>query len=267
MKIEQLVRPKSLEQAHEILKQSPRNVVLGGCGFLRLGNRKIETALDLSCLGLNQIVLCDDQIEIGAYVTYGQIERSELMKSLAQGILPKAVGSILGVQFRNMVTVGGSVFPKYGFSDFLTPLSVLNAEVELFPSGRMSITEFLSFRGKNEILVKLYLPNNPKLKAEYIALRNSTADFPLVNLAISQNGSLWKVAVGSRPGPAKLAEHCGHFLSEKDLTKDRIVEAGDILIREMDFESNRSASATYRQQVVKHLFIRALACWEERNEC
>ncbi len=46
--------PSSLEEACQLLSSDPKNhVALGGCCWLRLGNRRIRKAVDLSRLGLD----------------------------------------------------------------------------------------------------------------------------------------------------------------------------------------------------------------------
>ena len=40
--------PASLDEASDILRNSPGSVILGGCGYLRLGDRKIGTGIDLA---------------------------------------------------------------------------------------------------------------------------------------------------------------------------------------------------------------------------
>jgi CO/xanthine dehydrogenase FAD-binding subunit len=52
--IERFVRVKSLAEAYE-LNQERMNTVLGGFMWLKMGNRKIENAIDLSGLSLDTI--------------------------------------------------------------------------------------------------------------------------------------------------------------------------------------------------------------------
>ena len=52
--IRNYVVAESLEQAYE-LNQKKNNVVLGGIGWLKMGGRNIQTAIDLSTLGLDKI--------------------------------------------------------------------------------------------------------------------------------------------------------------------------------------------------------------------
>ncbi|HBH0619843.1 TPA: FAD-binding protein, partial [Clostridioides difficile] len=39
--------PQSLEEAYKILISKKNNVILGGCGFIKLSNKNIGTAIDL----------------------------------------------------------------------------------------------------------------------------------------------------------------------------------------------------------------------------
>lgn len=52
--------------------------------------------------------------------TLRDIEMHEGLNKEFQNLFKEAVRHIVGVQFRNCATVGGSIFPKLGFSDVLT---------------------------------------------------------------------------------------------------------------------------------------------------
>lgn len=47
--------------------------------------------------------------------------------------MKESLRHIVGVQFRNLATVGGSLWGRFGFSDVLTLLLALDAQVELPP--------------------------------------------------------------------------------------------------------------------------------------
>lgn len=65
-------------------------------------------------------------------VTLRELETNKLLNELTYGAFSESVKHIVGVQFRNLATVGGSVFGRYGFSDIITLLVALNAEVQLY---------------------------------------------------------------------------------------------------------------------------------------
>jgi len=111
--IDNLVKPDTLEEAYKILTTKRNNTILGGCAYLRLGSKRIGTAIDLSKLDLNYIKEQDEYIELGCMTTFREVEVSPLLKECFNGMLPKAVSNVIGVQFRNIVTVGASVYARY----------------------------------------------------------------------------------------------------------------------------------------------------------
>ena len=59
-----------------------------------------------------------------------------------QGAVKEATRHIVGTQFRNLATIGGSVSGRFGFSDIWTLLLALDADVELYKGGRISLFDF-----------------------------------------------------------------------------------------------------------------------------
>ena len=53
-------------------------------------------------------------------VTLGQLEGHDGLAAFTQGAMKEAVRHIVGTQFRNMATVGGSISGRFGFSDIWT---------------------------------------------------------------------------------------------------------------------------------------------------
>ncbi len=74
-----------------------------------------KKAIDLSGLGLDQIEENDEEFSIGAMVTLRQIELHEGLNTWSQGAVKESVTHIVGVQFRNLATVGGSILESSVF--------------------------------------------------------------------------------------------------------------------------------------------------------
>lgn len=253
----ELVQPQSLEEAYEILMKRKNNVVIGGSAFLRMGTKRIGTGIDLSNLNLNLIEETSDYIEIGAMTTLRDLEVSPILNKYFDRILPNAVRDIIGVQFRNVVTVGGSVFSKYGFSDLIVGLLALETEVELYNGGRMPLEEFLNRKYEKDILVKLYIKKN-NANAIYECMRNSRSDYPILNLAVSKDDNNFKICVGARPQRATVAAKASEFLSNNPINEENIIKASEIACEELVFGSNMRASKEYRKAVCKSLVKNAL---------
>jgi len=101
LQIENFLYASDLAEAYDTLQTVPGSVILGGCGYLRLGARKIGTAIDLSRLGLGYVAEVDNTVEIGAMTSLHTIETHPLTSSLWSGVLNSAVRNIVGVQLRN----------------------------------------------------------------------------------------------------------------------------------------------------------------------
>jgi len=127
--IQNYVRAKSLEEAYE-LNQKKGNCILGGMLWTKMQNRMIQTAIDLCDLGLNEIEETEEEFFIGAMVSLRQLETDAGLNAYTQGAVRDAVKDIVGVQFRNLATVGGSIWGRFGFSDVLTVFLAMDTEVE-----------------------------------------------------------------------------------------------------------------------------------------
>ena len=255
--INELLQPSSLEEASAMLTANPETVVLGGCGFLKMGSRRIAKAMDLSRCGLNGIRETETQIELDAMTTLYDIETNPPLNQFFDAILPKAVGNILGVQFRRCATIGASVYSKYGFSDILPALLVLDTEVELMRAGRMQLAEFMDKPVVRDILLRVVI-HKDKRHAAYHNLRNASADFPLVNAAVSRHQGQWMIVGGARPGKAMLAAKASQYASEQSIEQMNAVEIAAKAAEELTFGSNNKASAEYRRSMFAVLAERAL---------
>ena len=130
LKIKQYVKAESLEQAYE-LNQIKTNRIVGGMLWLKMSTAQIQTAIDLSGLGLDQIEETEDAWKFGCIVSLRDLELHEGFNELSCNMIRESVRSIVGVQFRNLATIGGSIFGRFGFSDVLTCFLALETEVEL----------------------------------------------------------------------------------------------------------------------------------------
>ena len=76
LKIKEYVKAESLEQAYE-LNQKRTNCILGGMLWLKMSNRNVQKAIDLSGLGLNQIEETEEEFRIGCMTTLRELECPE----------------------------------------------------------------------------------------------------------------------------------------------------------------------------------------------
>lgn len=254
--IDTYLRPQSLDEAWEAA-QKKNSAVLGGMLWLRLGDRRIGTAIDLSDLGLDRVEDTGDSWQIGAYTTLRTLETHPGLADTYHGVLAKTVSPIVGVQFRNLATVGGSVFGRFGFSDVLTTLMALHATVTLYKAGTMPLVDFAQMEmGKTkDILTHVTIPKGVRAAACY-AQRNTATDFPVLNTCVARHEDTLTVVVGARPLRA-----CPYTFplptdpaAEQCLAQNIAAEVAEQCV----FADNRRASAAYRQHLCQVLVRRAV---------
>lgn len=258
--IQNYVRAGSLEEAYALC-QKKNNVVLGGMLWLKMQRNRVDTAIDLSGLGLDQIEETDSEYRLGAMVTLRQLELHTGLDRLTQGAMAESVRHIVGVQFRNLATVGGSVFGRFGFSDVLTLLLALDARVVLQGAGELSLEEFCARPPFRDILVRVIVPKGAE-GTVYLSQRNSATDFPVLTCAIARREGAFRFAIGARPGRARV------YLDEKGLlsgriTRDSALAMGEDLSRRVPMGDNLRAGAEYRTKICQALVRRGLLKLEE----
>ena len=171
------VQAQSLEEAWQLnQKRSAR--ILGGMLWTRMESRPVSTAIDLCRLGLDTIEETDAAFTLGAMVTLRQIELHPGLAAYTGGAAAAAVRDIVGVQFRNMATIGGSVWGRFGFSDLLTWLLASGAAVELYKGGVVPLEAFAAMPYDRDVLVRVILPKRPGAAFAYQAVRIGRTDLP-----------------------------------------------------------------------------------------
>ena len=169
----QYVRAESLEEAYD-LYQKKNNFILAGMLWQKMRNRTMGTAIDLCALGLDQVDETETEFRIGAYVSLRELETNERLNVYTEGAFRESVRHIVGVQFRNVATVGGSLWGRFGFSDVMTIFHALGAKVELHHAGIMDLDEFVRLpRKTRDILVAVIVPKTVE-KVVYLSQRNQS---------------------------------------------------------------------------------------------
>ena len=246
--IQKYVRAQSLEEAWQ-LNQAKRNRIIGGMLWLRLGRGGVGTAIDLSGLGLDKIEETEEEYSIGAMATLRQLEQHEGLNAYCNGAVRNAVKDIVGVQFRNMATVGGSIWGRFGFSDVLTVFLAMDCYVELYKGGIVSLEDFANMKKDNDILVRLIVKKAPG-KMIYTAMRNQRTDFPVITCALSNMGGEYRAVIGARPAKALVIRDENHLVPDGKAFAAYVAD-------KTPTGSNIRGSAAYRTHLIRVLVERA----------
>lgn len=256
MTIKEYVRAKSLEEAWQ-LNQNKNNRILGGMLWMRLENGMINTAIDLSELRLDVVEEKDEEFSIGAMVSLRDLETHEGLNKYTDRAIQNAVKDIVGVQFRNMATVGGSIWGRFGFSDVLTVFMALDTYVELYKGGIVSLEEFVKMKKDNDILVRLIVKKSNG-KVVYKAMRNQSTDFPVLTCAVSDMSGVYKAVIGARPAKA-ISSYDDENRFTKGITKEAIKLFAEDVAGKVETQGNVRGSKEYRTHLIKVLVERGLA--------
>ena len=259
LKIKKYVKAESLEQAYE-LNQKKTNRIVGGMLWLKMSTAQIQTAIDLSGLGLDQIEETEDAWKIGCMVSLRDLELHEGLNELSCNMIRESVRSIVGVQFRNLATVGGSIFGRFGFSDVLTCFLALDTWVELYKGGCISLAEFARQKPDRDILVRLIVKKHED-KSVYLSHRNSKTDFPVLTCGISLRDGQVYTAVGARPSRAVCL-----CVSEADWKKKGSEALAGELAAQFPTEGNMRAGKEFRSHLAEVLIGRGLKQIEKMQE-
>ncbi|HIX62870.1 MAG TPA: FAD binding domain-containing protein [Candidatus Mediterraneibacter colneyensis] len=253
------VKPKTLEDAYD-LNQVRGSRVMGGMMWMRLGNARVKTVIDLSDLGLDHIEDEGNVIKIGAMCTLRQVEECEALRELYGDGIAESIRHIVGVQFRNQATIGGSIYGRFGFSDVLTAFLALDTFVELYDGGIVRLSEFVNRKPDKDILLSVIVRKS-KRKFRYESIRQTKTDFPVIACSVVtgmvHGRETWYFSVGARPMKAALVEK--HWEIPADATVEQIAEYAKEAASEFTYGSNMRGSAEYRQHLAEVLLKREIS--------
>ena len=243
MKAKSFQRVSSLEEAYNLVKASPRNKIVAGGLWLKKGNAEVDTLIDLSLLGLDKIEDKKDFIEVGAIVSQRQFEQSKLIPEMAR----EAVKSIMGPGFRNIATIGGSVYGKFGFSDVVTGLLGYKVDLVFYPENIMSLSEYVEKPGFFDGILTHIRIYKEDLKAFFKKVGITALDYPILNVSVTK-GKEYRVVVGSRPLVASRCKKTEEYLNEGGHDFEK---AAQIAVEELKFGDSIATKSEYR----KHLAL------------
>lgn len=255
MKVNKYYRASSLEDAYQKLQESPKNAILAGGLWMKKMGQSYDTLIDLSKLKLDKISETKDEVVVGSMVTQRDFEDSKIVSFLFAGAPAFAVREVMGVNFRNLVTIGGSIMGRYPFSDVITGLLPYDVTLEFYPAQKMSLEEYLNYKGKlNAMLVAVHIKKGEG-KGFFKKVKTTALDFPIVNIAVARVNKEYRVVVGARPMVAARSYKAMEYLNNggKDFAK-----ASELAVEELSFMDNKDASKEYRVDLAKVYVRRGL---------
>lgn len=274
-----VLKPACLDELFALLEQYPDAMPLaGGTDLLVRLRRQTPTderpLLSLADVkDLQRICAVGTNLAIGAAATFSSIIADPLIQEHAP-LLATAVKTIGGPAVRNMATIGGNICTASPAGDSLTPLYLLEAEIEIASQrGRrlLPIAEFITGPGQTslahgEIVTRILLPIAspfPFQQFEKVGRRRSMA-IAVTSFAgvarLSGDGIIEEArfAWGSvAPTVFRLRSLEAEFVGTRP-DADMIAHASDVVRQSVSPISDIRATADYRRMVADNLLTRFL---------
>lgn len=195
------IRPTSLAQAVELLKESPEAKPLSG-GMTLIPTLKQRLAapshlLDLSKLPELQGIRLDGKVlRIGAATPHAVVASSPVVAE-AIPALAHLAGLIADPQVRNRGTIGGSVANNDPAADYPSAVLGLNATVitteRRIPASEFFVGMFETALAPDELITEIEFPVPDR--AAYAKCRHGASGYAVVGVFIAQTGAEFRVAV------------------------------------------------------------------------
>lgn len=275
----EVFRPKTVQEAIELLAQHPEDakVLAGGTDIMNKMKRRTLVPKYLVSLnnidGLDSITYENDELHIGARVTYSKIVANEIIQE-KYPIIAQAAALTASAPVRSAGTLMGNICNAVPSADSAPPLLVLGGKVQVVgPKGFRTVPmeDFILCPHKcclaaDEIATEVIVPA-PEGKAEYqkMQLRNE-GDLAMVGVAVrylpAADGETCEVlrvglgAVGPTPLRAKTAEAA---MEGKKVTPELIEQVAALAMDDASCIDDIRATAEYRREVIRVFMIRALS--------
>ncbi len=280
MRAFELVTARDSRHALALLAEhgATARLLAGGTDFLvelKAAAHVPDTVIDISRVtDLQNIVLTDEGLSIGALVTHTAIMRSTLIRQMFPALID-AAHTIGAVQTRNLGTLGGNLVTGVPSMDSGPTLVALDAlAVIMGPTGRrtLPLAEFFVGPRKtvlkpDELLTEIVIPKiNLGKPAHFLkfGLRKGQA-LALVNVAASlrvdwdNNACIApRIALGAVAPTVIRAPQAEAYLEGRAITPESMSEAGRIAVGEAKPIGDFRASAGYRRDLIAVLTRRAV---------
>ena len=275
--------PESIEEALEILAryEGRARIIAGGTDLvieLQEGKCSAECLVDVTRIpGLDTIERRDDQLVLGANVTFRQVKESALVHEHAR-VLAEAAGTVGALQIQTMATLAGNIVSALPAADGAVALVTLDAEAEVADAeGRewRPLGELFLGPGQSAVnptrqmitAIRFAVPQGRHGSAWERIGRRRALVLPILNCAVSLaldggGGQIARARLGLGPvAPVPFrARQTEAFLQGQPATEEIFQQAGEIACGEAKPRTSLlRASKEYRVEVLKVLVRRGLA--------
>jgi len=275
--MESYYKASTVPEAYDLLQNNTDALLIAGGQELMLDIRHGKTEPDLlvdisEIEELTQITQTTDDIQIGACVTYSDLEQSPLIRSELPYFV-EAVEDVAGPQVRHNGTLGGALCDADPVFDMPAVLLTLDATVTAVAgeqSRTIPLAEFFTgycrtILESDEVLTTISVPKlGDRTAGTYRSMTPREGDSTVVGVAVRLTYDVEGVCEQARialtnadavPKRAISAESAIEGTAVTDTAIDAAVEG---LRTELDLESDHQMSRAYRENVLVRITTQAI---------
>ncbi len=266
-----LLVPEDEESLFSLIEEYDYRLLAGGTDlFVKMEKKQInpDRVIDLTkVLSGPKVEDRGETISILATATFQEIAESSLIKNEFP-VLAQSARAVGATQLRNMATIGGNVCNASPSADSLIALYLLNGELTLASregERRIPIREFITGPGKTDLSPGEYLKSLeiPKVSENFIQYFKKVGRRNALDIAVCTMGYLLReedgrieelrLAYGAVAPTVIRVTSAEDYLQGKELNRETIAEAKDLVRSEISPISDIRGSAEYREKVAVRL--------------
>jgi carbon-monoxide dehydrogenase medium subunit len=279
-----VIRAGSLSEAADLLGEHgpAAQVLAGGQSLVPMMKFRLSappTLIDISAIPSPGISLEGDHVVLPALTTHAEaIDHDELTDRF--DLVDDAIPQIADPQVRNMGTVGGSLGQADPSGDWGPVCLALSATIHtITPDGGRELDASDLFDGalstslaNDELIERVTLPlpdSGTDVGGAYLKVKRRQGVYATasvgVHLALDGDTVADAGVVVNSVGPDyHHATAVESLLTDEVLTDDRIRDAADVLVANVEILADTRGSAAYKRDVVRALFKRAAKTAQDR---
>ncbi|MFO7881608.1 MAG: FAD binding domain-containing protein [Kosmotogaceae bacterium] len=261
-------KPRSIEEAFNIWSEHKNEAVLvaGGTNVALMKSQIPKHLIDLKTLGLNDVKERGNEIVIGSMISLEDFRKNEIIKKNFGDFFFRSFDDIASPQLRNMITVGGSVAAKVGWSDVTTCLLTTESRLMTFGENSYQNINIIEFnrlpRDKKPIITHIIL-NKEDFVYGFKRFTKSAFDIALVNVGIalkieSDVVKRSRFVIGSRPQLPDRFTEVEEGLENLTYDDNLPTIARNLVFEHFTGANNHLASVEYRRHLASVLTERIL---------
>ena len=260
--VKEFVRPETLDQALELLRQHGERAWLigGGIDLVLFAPEDAQVVVDLGRLPLCYVKEKAGGFVIGATTPLREVLEDRSLEGYMGGVVPQMLHQVASPLLRNLATMGGTLVSANPWSDVITLFLALGAQVVLSDGKAQTIPLeklYPARAHRGTILTEVHLPAPAAGSAAGFWKFGRTAfDVALLNAAclVRMAGGRCveaRLVLGGRPGLGTRVPLAEKVLVGSDLGDATIDRAAEVARESADVRDDRRASGDWRRELVR----------------